>query len=120
MLGEDFVDTLQDRQEPGGLAAEVGRLDDAFALTKEIDARYERGYEPNHPDPLACKLNLACDLSARDEKTPAFEVASRVLEAYQSTIGGTHPFTLVAENNISTYLRGSARCTRRSRSRTGR
>ena len=33
-------------------------------------------------------------------------MASRVAEAYQTTIGGTHPFTLVAENNISTYLRG--------------
>ena len=92
-------------QEPGGIAQEIGRLDDAYALTNEIDGRYERSYEADHPDSLACKLNLACDLSARDEKHAAVEVASqsRGLPVHHWR---DHPFTLVAENNISTYLRG--------------
>ena len=73
----------------------VGRLDEAYTLTKEIDERYERSYGADHPDSLACKLNLACDLSARDEKNAAaLEVASQVLEAYQRLFGGGHPFTL--------------------------
>ena len=83
-------------------------LDEAYVLTKDIDERYRRNYGETHPDSLACKLNLACDQSALEEKERALDVASQVLRVYQSTIGGTHPFTLVAQNNISTYLRGTS------------
>ena len=77
VLGEDFVDTLRTGKSLAVSLRKVGRLDEAYVLTKEIDGRYERSYAANHPDALACKLNLACDLSARDDKKAAFETASR-------------------------------------------
>ena len=100
------MDTLRTAKSLAVSLRKVGRLDEAYALTREIVARYDRVYEANHPDSLACKLNVACDLSARDETNAVIEVASGVLQAYQVALGVAHPFTLVAENNISTYLRG--------------
>ena len=100
------MDTLRTGKSLAVSLRKMGRLDEAYVLTKEHRRAYERSYGEAHPDSLACRLNLACDLSAREDKVGAFEVASQVLQAYQATIGGAHPFTLVAQNNISTYLRG--------------
>ena len=94
---------------PRASRSRCGRWDARRGLRADqadIDARYARSYGANHPDSLACKLNLACDLSAREDKAAAFEIASQVLRAYQATHRRRHPFTLVAQNNISIYLRG--------------
>src|SRR6202035_5707145 len=84
----------------------MGRIDEAYVLTRDIDARYERSYGEAHPDSLACRLNLAADLSAREDKDGAFEVARQVLQVYQATVGGTHPSTLVAQCTSTTSRRG--------------
>ncbi len=101
-----------DRQEPGGLARKVGRLDEAYALTKETDDRYQRIYEPSHPDALACKLNLACDLSARDEKTRRLRGGEPGrCEAYQATLGADAPVHAGGARTTSPpTCAGSARC----------
>jgi tetratricopeptide (TPR) repeat protein len=110
-VGEDLVDTLRTAKSLAVSLRKMGSIDEAYELTMETHDRYARKYDPNHPEALACLLNLACDLSARDDKTGALEQASAVLRVYQDELGPLHPCTLVALNNISTYQRelGSVR-----------
>jgi tetratricopeptide (TPR) repeat protein len=105
VVGEDLVDTLRTAKSLAVSLRKLGRLNEAYELTKETCDRYERKYAANHPEAVACVLNLACDLSAREDKPAALEYASGVLRVYQTDLGSTHPCTLVALNNISTYQR---------------
>jgi tetratricopeptide (TPR) repeat protein len=104
-VGEDLVDTLRTAKSLAVSLRKMGSSDEAYELTKETCERYARKYAANHPEALACVLNLACDLSARDDKPAALEQASAVLHVYQADLGPVHPCTLVAFNNISTYQR---------------
>jgi len=104
-VGEDLVDTLRTAKSLAVSLRKMGSLDEAYALTSETHERYARKYAANHPEALACVLNLACDLSARDDKPAALEQASAVLAVYQADLGSAHPCTLVALNNICTYQR---------------
>ena len=104
-VGEDLVDTLRTAKSLAVSLRKMGSIDEAYEITLETHERYGRKYAVNHPDALACALNLACDLSARDDKPAALEQASAVLHAYQADLGWAHPSTLVALNNISTYHR---------------
>jgi cellulose biosynthesis protein BcsQ/tetratricopeptide (TPR) repeat protein len=105
MVGEDLVDTLRTSKSLAVSLRRMGHLDEAYELTLETHERYARKYAPNHPEALACVLNLACDLSARDDKPAALAQANAVLEVYQAELGPAHPCTLVAMNNIATYQR---------------
>jgi MinD-like ATPase involved in chromosome partitioning or flagellar assembly len=104
-VGEDLVDTLRTAKSLAVSLRKLGNLDEAFALTSETCDRYANKYAANHPEALACVLNLACDLSAREDKSAALEEANAVLLVYQADLGPLHPCTLVALNNISTYQR---------------
>jgi tetratricopeptide (TPR) repeat protein len=104
-VGEDLVDTLRTAKSLAVSLRKLGSIDEAYELTVATHERYVRKYAATHPEALACVLNLACDLSARDDKPAALEQASSVLETYQSELGLTHPCTLVALNNICTYQR---------------
>jgi hypothetical protein len=104
-VGEDLVDTLRTAKSLAVSLRKLGSVDEAYELTLETQDRYARKYSPNHPEALACLLNLACDLSARDDKSAALEQASAVLAVYREELGPVHPCTLVALNNISTYQR---------------
>jgi hypothetical protein len=55
---------------------------------------YRHNYGANHPEAPACRLNLACDLSARQVKKAAYSLARKVLMAYQDALGARHPFAL--------------------------
>jgi cellulose biosynthesis protein BcsQ/tetratricopeptide (TPR) repeat protein len=104
-VGEDLVDTLRTAKSLAVSLRKLGEMDEAYELTTATRDRYARKYAPNHPEALACVLNLACDLSARDDRTAALEQASAVLRVYQAELGPAHPCTLVALNNISIYHR---------------
>ena len=56
-------------------------------------------------DPYALALDRPFAFDPRLSEH-GFDTAGLVLQVYRATLGGTHPFTLVAENNMSTYLRG--------------
>ena len=60
----------------------------------------------NHPDALACKLNLACDLSARDDKAAALRSRARCSRPTRKHRRRRTRSRWRRENNISTYLRG--------------
>lgn len=105
-VGEDLVDTLRTAKSLAVSLRKMGRLDEAYELTTQTCNRYARKYAANHPEALACALNLACDLSAREQKAAALEQAGAVLEVYQAELGPVHPCTLVAMNNIANYRRG--------------
>ena len=106
ILGEDFVDTLRTAKSLAVSLRKMGRLNEAYELTRQTCERYATAYAASQPDALACQLNLACDQSALDDQAAAYETANVVLQAYEESLGGAHPFTLAARNNISTYLRG--------------
>ena len=104
-VGEDLVETLRTAKSLAVSLRKAGHLDEAYDLTKETRDRYASKYAANHPEALACELNLACDLSAREDKPAALELASAVLGVYQADLGPLHPCTLVALNNLSIYQR---------------
>jgi tetratricopeptide (TPR) repeat protein len=104
-VGEDLVDTLRTAKSLAVSLRKLGSIDEAYELTLETHERYVRKYAANHPEALACVLNLACDLSAREDKPAALEEASAVLAVYEEELGPDHPTTLVALNNIATYQR---------------
>jgi len=104
-VGEDLVETLRTAKSLAVSLRKAGRLDEAYELTKETCDRYASKYAANHPEALACVLNLACDLSAREDKPAALEAASAVLRVYHADLGPLHPCTLVALNNLSIYQR---------------
>ncbi len=104
-VGEDLVETLRTAKSLAVSLRKAGRLDEAYELTIETCDRYASKYAANHPEALACLLNLACDLSARDDKPAALEQASAVLRVYQADLGPLHPCTLVSMNNVSIYRR---------------
>ena len=101
------VDTLRTAKSLAVSLRKMGRVTEAFELTRQTSERYVSAYGADQPDALACQLNLACDQSALDDHAAAYETASEVLRAYEESIGTAHPFTLAARNNISTYLRGT-------------
>jgi tetratricopeptide (TPR) repeat protein len=98
-------DTLRTAKSLAVSLRKLGSVDEAYELTMETQDRCARKYSPDHPEALACLLNLVCDLSARDDKSAAMEQASAVLVVYREELGPAHPCSLVALNNIPTYQR---------------
>ena len=72
VLGEDVVDTLRTAKSLAVSLRKIGETDEAYRLSQETRQRYVQNYAPEHPDALACQLNLACDLS-RDDKASALD-----------------------------------------------
>jgi tetratricopeptide (TPR) repeat protein len=76
----------------------------ARALTEETTTRFEADYESEHPDALACQINLAADLAATGDFERALAVSTTSLERYETRLGAGHPYTCVARNNHASYL----------------
>jgi CO dehydrogenase nickel-insertion accessory protein CooC1 len=106
VLGDDLLDTLRTAKSLAVSLRKAGDQRRAMELTQETHDRYQLHYRES-PDALACQLNLACDYSALNDKPQARVLVSEVRTAYQSSLGPDHPYTLVAANNLVTYLRGT-------------
>ncbi|GAA0390263.1 hypothetical protein GCM10009530_46870 [Microbispora corallina] len=105
-LGENFVDTLRTAKSLAVSLRRAGEQHEAWQLAKETDDRYQQRYAGT-PDALAARLEVACCMSALDDKTGARELAGEIVDMYRGSLGPDHPGTLIAVNNLATYKRGT-------------
>jgi hypothetical protein len=63
--------------------------------------------DSDHPDTLACGVNLACDMFAVSDESSALDLSEDMLGRYQRVRGDDHPFTLACANNLAVFLRAS-------------
>ncbi|SNT57972.1 Chromosome partitioning ATPase, Mrp family, contains Fe-S cluster [Streptosporangium subroseum] len=105
-LGERFVDTLRAAKSLAVSLRRAGDQEKALELAKETYDRYQQHY-PGTPDALAATLELACCLSALDDKVGARNLAAEIVRTYRADLGENHPGTLIALNNLTIYLRGT-------------
>jgi Tetratricopeptide repeat/TIR domain/NB-ARC domain/AAA domain len=106
VLGDELPDTLRTAKSLAVSLRKNGQQLEAMSLTQDTYERYLRRYKADSPDVLSCLLNLACDYSALNDKEQAQVEVTEVMEAYERSLGSDHPYTLVAANNLVTYLRG--------------
>ncbi|MBO3752245.1 tetratricopeptide repeat protein [Streptosporangiaceae bacterium NEAU-GS5] len=109
-LGEGFVDTLRAAKSLAVSLRLAGEQDAAWVLAKETNDRYQERY-PGTPDALAATLEVACCMSALNDKAGARMLAEEIVRQYRrqyrSGPGTDHPTTLIAVNNLATYKRGT-------------
>ncbi|GAA3097157.1 FxSxx-COOH system tetratricopeptide repeat protein [Streptosporangium carneum] len=105
-LGETFVDTLRAAKSLAVSLRRAGEQQEAWQLAKDTEERYKQRYAGT-PDALAATLELACCMSALGNKEGARDLAGEIARIYQETLGGNHPGTLIALNNVTIYMRGT-------------
>jgi tetratricopeptide (TPR) repeat protein len=105
-LGESFVDTLRAAKSLAVSLRRAGEQQEAWHLAKDTEERYMQRYAGT-PDALAARLELACCMSALGDKTGARDLAGEIARIYQDTLGVDHPGTLIAQNNLAIYFRGT-------------
>ncbi|MEW9529443.1 FxSxx-COOH system tetratricopeptide repeat protein [Microbispora sp. NPDC049125] len=105
-LGEHFLDTLRTAKSLAVSLRKAGQQHDAWLTAQQAHESYQRLY-PSSPDATAAALELACCLSALEDKASARQLASDVEAEYRGSLGEDHPFTLAAANNLMTYHRGT-------------
>ncbi|MBS2963242.1 tetratricopeptide repeat protein [Actinocrinis puniceicyclus] len=108
-LGRTLPETLRTAKSLAVSLRRAGQVTRARALTEETYALYVSESEAETPDAFACLLNHAADLSVHEEKRDAVDETRRVHEAYRSTYGEEHPYTLMCLTNLSMYERGTRR-----------
>ncbi|WP_067171615.1 FxSxx-COOH system tetratricopeptide repeat protein [Microtetraspora niveoalba] len=108
VLSDDYVDTLRASKSLAVSLRKAGRQQEAMTLARETYDRYLALY-PNSPETQAAALEYASCMSALENKDGARDVALATMTAYQKLLGADHPYTLVAANNLMTYLRGTGR-----------
>lgn len=106
-LGEGFVDTLRTAKSLAVSLRRAGEQQEAWQLAKDTDDSYRQRY-PGSPDALAASLELACCMSALEDKAGARDLATEILNIYRDSLGEDHPGTLIVLNNLTTYLRGTS------------
>ncbi|NUT40685.1 MAG: tetratricopeptide repeat protein [Thermoactinospora sp.] len=104
-LGDAFVDTLRAAKSLAVSLRRLGEQQEAWNMALETEDRYRRHYEGT-PDALAARLELAASMSALGDKERAVEVAGGLVDHYLADLGESHPTTLIAKNNLATYVRG--------------
>ncbi|MET9848829.1 FxSxx-COOH system tetratricopeptide repeat protein [Streptomyces ossamyceticus] len=110
--GKEFPGTLTCATFLAVSLRRSGQLEDARRLTMATRSHYATLYRTAPtPDFLACDLNLAADLHAAFQRKKSMElaqeardVAENVRSKFSELQGETHPFTLVALNNLGIYL----------------
>ncbi|MFF5207862.1 FxSxx-COOH system tetratricopeptide repeat protein [Streptosporangium sp. NPDC000396] len=105
VLSDDYIDTLRASKSLAVSLRKAGEQQEAMAIAQETYERYRQLY-PTSPETHAAALELACCMSALDNKEGARELARSTMVDYQNLVGREHPYTLVAANNLTTYLRG--------------
>jgi tetratricopeptide (TPR) repeat protein len=104
-VGEDDLDTLLTAQSLAVSLRKVGHVDEAYERTLDTIKRYENRKAGEHPEALACWLNLAADQAALGDRAAAHATAGEVYRAYERSLGKSHPFTLAVTSNMAGYLR---------------
>jgi tetratricopeptide (TPR) repeat protein len=87
-----------------GLAApgeETGSAAGAPALREQIVAREPGTLEPDRPEALAARFNLAQELAAQGDHAEAEEEFRYVCRARQRMLGPNHPDTLIARFGVA-------------------
>ncbi|MBP2704050.1 tetratricopeptide repeat protein [Microbispora sp. RL4-1S] len=108
VLSDDYIDTLRTAKTLAVALRKAGEQQEAMSLAKETYDRYLRVY-PTSPETLAAAVELACCMSALDDKEGARELAEEVLRQYRAQFGALHPWTSAVTNNLTVYLRGTGR-----------
>ncbi|MFC7567836.1 FxSxx-COOH system tetratricopeptide repeat protein [Actinomadura namibiensis] len=105
VLGDQILDTLRTGKSLAVSLRKAGHREAAFELAEEIYSRYQRHF-PDSPDTLPADLEVAACTSALGDKQAARDRTRAALARHSAEMGGTHPYTLVIENNLCGYLRG--------------
>jgi hypothetical protein len=99
-VGEDDLGTLLTAQSLAVSLRKVGFLEEAYERTLDSQ-RYEKRKASEHPEALACQVNLAASQSALGNRTAAYATASAVHRIYERSLGKHHPFTLAVTTNMA-------------------
>ena len=86
-VGEDDLDTLLTAQSLAVSLRKVGHVDQAYERTLDTIKRYENRKAGEHPEALACRLNLAADQAALGDRAAAYATANEVYRAYERSLG---------------------------------
>lgn len=87
-----------------GAYVETGRLDEAEGLARDAAERLQASLPAAHPR-ISEALNMGALIRvARRDFTGAIPLQRSVLGSYASTLGASHPDTLVAKNNLAYSL----------------
>ncbi|MFI7029784.1 FxSxx-COOH system tetratricopeptide repeat protein [Microbispora rosea] len=105
-LGEDFIDTLGAARSLAVSLRKEGRPHDARLIAQETYERLRR-LHPSAPGTMEAALELACCMSALEEKAGARDMVRKIHDTCRSHLGERHPTTLVAANNLTICLRGT-------------
>jgi hypothetical protein len=106
VLGDQILDTLRTAKSLAVSLRRAGHREEALALAEETYARYQR-YFPDSPDTLPADLEVAACAAAMGDKVAARDRTRAALALHTGQMGPDHPYTLMIENNLSCYLRGS-------------
>ncbi|GAA0410400.1 hypothetical protein Acor_35330 [Acrocarpospora corrugata] len=103
---DDYPDALRAAKSIAVSLRRAGDRQEALKRAQDTHDHYQRLF-PFHPESSAAALELACCLSAVDDKESARDLAASVFDGYRARLGEQHPYTLVAANNLMTYRRGT-------------
>ncbi|KAK4168165.1 short-chain dehydrogenase [Cladorrhinum sp. PSN259] len=100
VLGRHHMDTLNCMASLASILEDLGHLDEAVELMREVCPLKRRALGEKHPDVLANEQNLAMMLMRNPElEEEALTMIQHVLEVMTETMGFDHRETLVAAHN---------------------
>ncbi|MCP9958087.1 FxSxx-COOH system tetratricopeptide repeat protein [Streptomyces sudanensis] len=80
---------------------EAGLYHQAIEYNETVLRLSSEIYEPNHPDTLTARGNLAVSYSDAGQVQKALDLRERVLADCERILGADHPYTLTARGNLA-------------------
>ena len=113
-VGEDDLGTLLTAQSLAVSLRKVGYLEEAHERTLDTSQRYEKRKASEHPEALACQVNLAASQAALGDRAAAYATASAVYRIYERSLGEQPPVHAGGDEQHGRLpARPSAKCARR-------
>ncbi|WP_062433027.1 FxSxx-COOH system tetratricopeptide repeat protein [Herbidospora daliensis] len=107
-VDDDHIELMRAEKSLSVSLRKAGEQEEALVIAQRVAEKFERLF-PSSLETPAALLELASCRSALNDKEGAYQVAELTRHDYISRQGPRHPYTQVASNNLSIYLRGLGR-----------
>jgi tetratricopeptide (TPR) repeat protein len=105
LRGEEHPDTIWAMRNLANSFGDLGKLDEAASMQREVLEKLRRIFGKEHPSTIAAMNDLAVTLRDQGKLDEAASMQKEVLEKWRKILGNEHPDTIGAMSNLA-YLLG--------------